>query len=106
MECSPTCVPTRIQNIDREVAEYKKRPDRSPSPPPYYDGAGRQLNDTRARLKDKFQQEKRALLQKMMTLNPTGRPQATRDRVRALHYCCVCYRCPPHDDAVLHSVAS
>ncbi len=45
---------------------------RSPSPPPTYDRNGRRTNTRDMRLRDKFQKERMALVEKLMNLTPGG----------------------------------
>ena len=56
--------------VVQDCALTANDPNRSPSPPPQYDSNGKRLNSREARLIKKLQDEKQAILEELVKLNP------------------------------------
>lgn len=72
----------KLQLVPMEAARISQDPARSPSPPPEYDSTGKKLNSREQRMRKALTEQRDAILEKMMDLNPslagTGGPRFQR----------------------------
>lgn len=62
--------------MDQDAIARSTDPDRSPSPPPRYDGNGVRTNNRNVRMRAALNKERTKVIEEMMKLNPMFRPPA------------------------------
>ncbi|CAN0309097.1 unnamed protein product, partial [Discosporangium mesarthrocarpum] len=66
----------KIATVDQDALARGQDPDRSPSPPPRYNGNGVRVNTRDVRMRDALNRERSKVIEEMMKLNPMFRPPA------------------------------
>lgn len=60
----------RLMTVAQDAAKAELDPNRSPSPPPRYDGQGKRTNTRAVRMRDALMQERGRLVEQLMKLSP------------------------------------
>lgn len=71
----------RMSTVAADALRIEADPNRSPSPPPRYDSAGKRSNTREVRMREALNSERSAIIESLLRLNPTFVPPA--DFVRA-----------------------
>lgn len=66
----------KLATVDQDAIARSTDPDRSPSPPPRYDGNGVRTNNRNVRMRAALNKERTKVIEEMMKLNPMFRPPA------------------------------
>ena len=66
----------RLPGLANEAAAIELDPNRSPSPPPRYDGNGKRTNTREMRMREQLTKERGNLIERLLKINPNYQPPA------------------------------